>query len=447
MQIPVDRVPPNNPEAEKSALGACLISKDALSVVSEIISEPADFYKTAHQIIFEAILKLFERSDAVDLITLTNELNNAGKLDDAGGIDYLTHLIDLVPTASNAEYYSNIVKEKAVLRSLITAGMNIISLGHKVDETLDKVVDDAEKEIFALSQKRTKSDFVPLNSIMTSTYARLEELYGRKAHITGVPSGFPDLDHHTAGFQKGNLIIVAARPGMGKTAFCLNIAQHIAIKEKQGVAIFSLEMPKEELAQRFLCSEAKIDGQRLKTGHLQESDWPRLANAMNDLSKAQIYIDDTSNVSVMEMRSKARRLKSKNNICLLIVDYLQLMRGNAIFKGDRNQEISEISRQLKALSKELEIPIIALSQLSRAVETRTEKKPMLSDLRDSGGIEQDADMVLFIYRDQYYNKTSSQDNRAEINIAKHRNGPLATVNLVFLNQYATFVSEDRRQFE
>lgn len=447
MQIPVDRVPPNNPEAEKSALGACLISKDALSIVAETITDSADFYKTAHQIIFEAILKLFERSEAVDLITLTNELNNTGKLEDAGGIDYLTHLMDLVPTASNAEYYSNIVKEKAVLRNLIVAGMNIISLGHKIDEPLDKVVDDAEKEIFTLSQKRTKNDFVPINTIMTSTYARLEELYGRKAHITGIPSGFSDLDHHTAGFQKGNLIIVAARPGMGKTAFCLNIAQHIAIKEKQGAAIFSLEMPKEELAQRFLCSEAKIDGQRLKTGHLQEADWPRLANAMNDLSKAPIYIDDTSNVSVMEMRSKARRLKSKNDISLIIVDYLQLMRGNAIFKGDRNQEISEISRQLKALSKELEIPIIALSQLSRAVETRQEKKPMLSDLRDSGGIEQDADMVLFIYRDQYYNRSSSQDNRAEINIAKHRNGPLATVNLVFLNQYATFAQEDRRQFE
>ncbi len=447
MQIPVDRVPPSNIDAEKSALGACLINRDALAVVAETITDPADFYKTAHQTLFEAILRLFERGEPVDLITLTNELVNVNKLDEVGGIDYLTHLIDLVPTASNAEYYSNIVKEKSVLRSLIIAGMNIMSFGYKVDENLDFVVDRAEQEIFSLSQKRLMNDFVPLRSVMSTTFEKLEELYSRQAHITGIPSGFADLDHHTAGFQRGNLVIVAARPSMGKTAICLNMAQYMAIKEKQGVAIFSLEMPKEDLAQRFLCSEARIDGQRLKTGHLQENDWPRLTRAMNSLSEAPIFIDDTGNVSVMEIRSKARRLKSKHNIGIIIIDYLQQMRGNPVFKGDRNQEISDISRQLKALSKELNIPVIALSQLNRSVESRQEKRPMLSDLRESGSIEQDADLVLFIYRDSYYNPKSELQNRSEVIIAKHRNGPLATVNLVFLNQYATFVSEDRRHID
>lgn len=442
-----DRVPPHSAEAEQSVLGACLISREALALVAEIISEPSAFYRTAHQMIFESVLFLYEKGEPVDLITLTNELRNRSKLEEIGGVDYLTGLIDSVPTAANAEYYAGIVKNKYTLRNLIAAGMNITYFGYNEEDHVDEVVDRAEQEIFALSQKRLTSDFVPISDVISVTFEKLEELYRRKAHVTGVPSGFKDLDYHTAGFQRGNLIIVAARPSMGKTAICLNMAQHIAIKEKLPVAIFSLEMPKEDLAQRFLCSEARVDGQKLKTGHLQESDWPHITRAIESLSQAPIYIDDTGNLSVMEIRSKARRLKSKHGIEFIIIDYLQQMRGNPSFKGDRNQEISDISRQLKALSKELNVPVLALSQLNRGVESRNDKRPMLSDLRESGSIEQDADLVLFIYRDSYYNPKSEMQNRAEVIIAKHRNGPLATINLMFLNQFATFVPEEKIYYE
>lgn len=443
MQIPVDRIPPQNIEAEKAALGAALIDKDALAEIIEIVKDPENFYKTAHKLIFKEMVKLFEKGEAVDLVTVSNALKNDGAFEDAGGAEYLTGILDLVPTASNASYYAGIVRDKATLRNLIITGMNIVSYGYKEDESLDDLIDKSEQEIFALSQKKIKNDFESLKSVMASTFEKLEELYKRQAHVTGVPSGFPDLDYLTAGFQNGNLIIVAARPSMGKTALCLNMAQNMAIRERIPVGIFSLEMPKEELAQRFLCSQARIDGKRLKTGHLQETDWSRLTTAINALSDAPIYIDDSSNLSVMEIRSKARRMKSKHNIGIIIIDYLQLMKGNPIFKGDVNKEVSDISRQLKALSKELNIPVIALAQLNRAVESRTDKRPMLSDLRDSGGIEQDADLVCFIYRDSYY--TKKEDNKvSEIIIAKHRNGPVATVNLVFLNQYATFVSMDNK---
>lgn len=443
MQIPVDRLPPQNIEAEKAALGAALIDKDALAEIIEIVKDPENFYKTAHKLIFKEMVKLFEKGEAVDLVTVSNALKNDGAFEDAGGAEYLTGILDLVPTASNASYYAGIVRDKATLRNLIITGMNIVSYGYKEDESLDDLIDKSEQEIFALSQKKIKNDFESLKSVMASTFEKLEELYKRQAHVTGVPSGFPDLDYLTAGFQNGNLIIVAARPSMGKTALCLNMAQNMAIRERIPVGIFSLEMPKEELAQRFLCSQARIDGKRLKTGHLQETDWSRLTTAINALSDAPIYIDDSSNLSVMEIRSKARRMKSKHNIGIIIIDYLQLMKGNPIFKGDVNKEVSDISRQLKALSKELNIPVIALAQLNRAVESRTDKRPMLSDLRDSGGIEQDADLVCFIYRDSYY--TKKEDNKvSEIIIAKHRNGPVATVNLVFLNQYATFVSMDNK---
>ena len=443
MQIPVDRIPPQNIEAEKAALGAALIDKDALAEIIEIVKDPENFYKTAHKLIFKEMVKLFEKGEAVDLVTVSNALKNDGAFEDAGGAEYLTGILDLVPTASNASYYAGIVRDKATLRNLIITGMNIVSYGYKEDESLDDLIDKSEQEIFALSQKKIKNDFESLKSVMASTFEKLEELYKRQAHVTGVPSGFPDLDYLTAGFQNGNLIIVAARPSMGKTALCLNMAQNMAIRERIPVGIFSLEMPKEELAQRFLCSQARIDGKRLKTGHLQETDWSRLTTAINALSDAPIYIDDSSNLSVMEIRSKARRMKSKHNIGIIIIDYLQLMKGNPIFKGDVNKEVSDISRQLKALSKELNIPVIALAQLNRAVESRTDKRPMLSDLRDSGGIEQDADLVCFIYRDSYYIK--KEDNKvSEIIIAKHRNGPVATVNLVFLNQYATFVSMDNK---
>ncbi|MGV8123558.1 MAG: replicative DNA helicase [Candidatus Xenobiia bacterium LiM19] len=437
-----EKIPPQNLDAEQSALGACLIEKDALSRVIEILPDPSDFYRTSHQIIYQAILKLYERGEPVDLITLTNELRNQNRLDEAGGAAYLTFLIDSVPTAANAEYYSEIIKEKAILRNLIQAGTNIATMGYHEDETAEMIVDKAEQEIFGIAQKRLIYDFVPIRKVMTTTFEKIEELYARKAHVTGMPSGYKELDGYTAGFQRANLIIVAARPGMGKTAICMNIAQYLATREKVPVAIFSLEMSKEELAQRLLCSEARIDAMRLRTGYLEEGDWPRMTRAMNILCEAPIFIDDTAGLSVMEMRSKARRLKSKTGIEMIIIDYIQLIKGSSRTEN-RNQEISEISRQLKNLSKELSIPIIAISQLSREVEKRQDKRPMLSDLRESGAIEQEADMVVFIYRDDYYNPHSEKKNKAEVIIAKQRNGPLATVDLIFLKQYATFVSEEK----
>jgi len=437
-----EKIPPQNLDAEQSALGACLIEKDALSRVIEILPDPSDFYRTSHQIIFQAILKLYERGEPVDLITLTNELRNQNRLEEAGGAAYLTFLIDSVPTAANAEYYSGIIKEKAILRNLIQAGTNIATMGYHEDETAEMIVDKAEQEIFGIAQKRLIYDFVPIRKVMTTTFEKIEELYARKAHVTGMPSGYKELDSYTAGFQRANLIIVAARPGMGKTAICMNIAQYLATREKVPVAIFSLEMSKEELAQRLLCSEARIDAQRLRTGYLEEGDWPRMTRAMNVLCEAPIFIDDTAGLSVMEMRSKARRLKSKTGIEMIIIDYIQLIKGSSRTEN-RNQEISEISRQLKNLSKELSLPIIAISQLSREVEKRQDKRPMLSDLRESGAIEQEADMVVFIYRDDYYNPHSEKKNKAEVIIAKQRNGPLATVDLIFLKQYATFVSEEK----
>jgi replicative DNA helicase len=441
-----EKIPPQNVDAEQSALGACLIEQSALARVVEILPEPSDFYKSSHQIIYAAMLKLYEKGEPVDLITLTNELRNGNKLDDAGGASYLTHLIDSVPTAANAEYYSTIIKEKAILRNLIGAGTSIVQMGYREDEPAEAIVDRAEQEIFGIAQKRMIYDFVPLKKVMTAAFEKIEELYARKAHVTGMSTGYRELDNYTAGFQRSNLIIFAARPGMGKTAICLNMAQYLATREKQPVAIFSLEMSKEELAMRLLCSEARIDAQRLRTGYLEESDWPRLTRAMNILCDAPIYIDDTAGLSVMEMRSKARRLKSKSGIELLIIDYIQLIRGSTRTEN-RNQEISEISRSLKGLSKELNIPIIAISQLSREVEKRQDKRPMLSDLRESGAIEQEADMVIFIYRDDYYNPHSEKKNKAEVIIAKQRSGPLATVDLIFLKQFTTFVSEEKIHVE
>jgi replicative DNA helicase len=446
VRMTADKIPPQNVDAEQSALGACLIEKEALSRVAEILPEPADFYKSAHQLIYTAMLRLYERGEPVDLITLTNELRNQNKLDDAGGATYLTHLIDSVPTAANAEYYSTIIKEKAILRNLIAAGTSIVQMGYREDEAAEAIVDRAEQEIFSIAQKRMIYDFVPLKKVITVAFEKIEELYARKAHVTGMSTGYRELDNYTAGFQRSNLIIFAARPGMGKTAICMNMAQYLATREKKPVAIFSLEMSKEELAQRLLCSEARIDAMRLRTGFLEESDWPRLTRAMNILCDAPIYIDDTPGLSVMEMRSKARRLKSKSGIELLIIDYIQLIKGSTRTEN-RNQEISEISRALKGLSKELNIPIIAISQLSREVEKRQDKRPMLSDLRESGAIEQEADMVIFIYRDDYYNPHSEKKNKAEVIIAKQRSGPLATVDLIFLKQFTTFVSEEKIHLE
>lgn len=441
----IERVPPNSLPAEKAVLGATMIDRNALAVVIGAIYEPEIFYSIIHQKIFTAIQEIYNSGDAVDIITLTNQLKNHGELEDIGGVPYLNSLMEVTPTVTNIESYIKILKDKATMRKLIVAGMNVVSLGYKESEQIEIALDSAEQEIFDISEKRQATDFIPISQALAPAVEHIEELYKRKAHITGVPSGFSKLDHITSGFQNGNLIIVAARPSMGKTALCLNMAQYAAIRENIAVGIFSMEMPKEDLMQRFLCSEARIDGMRLKTGAIQDDEWQQLAQAASRLNEAPIFIDDSGNLSVMEVRSKARRLKSKYpDLGLIIIDYLQLMRGAAIYRGDRNKEIGEISRQLKGLAKELNIPIIALSQLSRDVEKRDNKRPVLSDLRESGSIEQDADLVMFIYRENYYDKNSKDEKKSEIIVAKHRNGPTGVVELIFMNQYATFNEEDKR---
>ncbi|MCL5773601.1 MAG: replicative DNA helicase [Firmicutes bacterium] len=437
----VEKLPPQNIDAEQSVLGSLMIERDAIAKIVEIL-HPGDFYKDSHQIIFSAIMALFEKGEPVDLVTLTEELRKKGSLENSGGVAYLTSLLNAVPTAANVEYYANIIKEKSIMRSLIYAGTSIATMGYDEKENVDRALDRSEELVFGIAQKRITRDFIALKGVLTSTFQKIEELYERKAHVTGVPSGFREFDLLTAGFQPSDFVIIAARPSLGKTSFCLNIAQYVAIHEKLPVAIFSLEMSREQLAQRLLCSEAGINAQRLRTGHLEESDWPKISRAMAVLSEAPIYIDDSPGLTVLEMRSKARRLKMKYGLEVLIIDYLQLIKGSGRSEN-RNQEISEISRQMKSLAKELNIPVIALSQLSREVEKRTDKRPQLSDLRESGAIEQEADVVSFIYREDYYFPNTDRRNIADINIAKQRNGPVGNVELIFLKEYTKFVSQEK----
>ncbi|MFH1453913.1 MAG: replicative DNA helicase [Armatimonadota bacterium] len=441
MSLAIDKIPPQSIEAEQSALGSILIEKDAVSKVVEII-KPSDFYKEAHQIIYNTIIHLYEKGEPIDLITMSEELKNRGQFDQIGGASYLTTLINTVPNAANVEHYANIIREKSDLRNLIYAGTAISQMSYEFKDPLETIIDKSEQMIFDISQRRTKRDFLPIKGILTSAFEKIEELYERKSNVTGVPTGYKDLDNYTAGFQPSDFIVIAARPSMGKTALCLNIAQHAAIKEKRPVGVFSLEMSKEQLVQRLICAEASVDAQRLRTGHLEDGDWPRITKAMAVLSEAPIYIDDSAGLTLLEMRSKARRLKAKFGLELLVIDYLQLIKGTGRIEN-RTQEISEISRQIKSLAKELEIPVVALSQLSREVEKRTDKRPLLSDLRESGAIEQEADVVAFIYRDEYYNPDSDRKNIAEINIAKQRNGPIARFELYFFKEYTKFIDLDR----
>jgi replicative DNA helicase len=436
-----DKLPPQNIEAEQSALGACLIDQEATATVSEVLPDPDDFYRLAHRTIYSSILSLFQQGEPVDIITVSNDLASRGKLEEAGGPPYLTTLINVVPTSANVEHYANIIKEKAILRRLIYAGTAIASMGYLEDEPIHDLVDKSERLIYDISEHRLTQDFIPLSKILHSTYQKIEELYTHKVHVTGVPSGFREFDNLTAGFQKGNFIVIAARPSMGKTALVLNIAQHVAANENMPVGLFSLEMSKDEIAQRFLSAAAQINAMKLRTGHIAPGDWGKINRALNLLNEAPIFVDDSAGITVMEIRSKARRLKAREGLRLIIVDYLQLIVGKSRVEN-RNQELSEISRQLKNLAKELEIPVIALSQLSRDCERRTDKHPLLSDLRESGAIEQDADMVVFIYRDKYYNPQSEKGNAAEIMIAKQRNGPIATVEMGFMSDYARFVPLD-----
>jgi len=432
------KIPPQNIEAEQSVLGGILIENDAVNKVIEILT-PEDFYRDAHRRIFEALIVLSERDEPADLITLTNELRNKNHLDSVGGASYLASLIDLVPTAANIEYYAKIVKEKSVLRKLINTSTDIVTKSYEYQEDTEALLDEAEQAIFQISGDRVKPSFYPIREVVKNSFKVLERLYEKKELVTGVPSGFKELDRLTAGFQPSDLIIVAGRPGMGKTAFCLNLAQYAAIEKKTPIAIFSLEMSKEQLGIRMLCSEANVDGSRLRTGFLTESDWPKLTLAAGNLSDAPIYIDDTAALSALELRAKARRLRAEHALEMIIIDYLQLMKGRAKVEN-RQQEISEISRSLKALAKELNIPVIAVSQLSRKTEERTGNRPQLSDLRESGAIEQDADLILFLYRDEVYNRSEDNPNKgkAEIIIGKQRNGPVGKIEMAFLDKFTAF---------
>lgn len=443
--MPEDRIPPQNLVAEQSVIGSMLLEKNAVVRVIELLA-PDSFYRDAHRFIYETILELFDRGEPVDIVTVTELLRKAGRLDAVGGAVYVTDLLNSVPTAANVEYYAKIVEEKAVLRRLIEAGTKIVSEAFSDPDEVDQVLDQAEKSVFDIAMKRTREGFHRIDMVIKRVLDKIDSLYGKKEAITGIPSGYPDLDQLTAGFQNADLIIVAARPAVGKTALALNIAQNIAIRHKMPVAIFSLEMSKEQLAQRMLCSEAEVDAQKLKTASLSDNGWKKLTRALGKLSEAPIFIDDAASSTATEIRAKARRLKIENGLGLVVVDYLQLMRGRTRSEN-RVQEISDIARSLKTLARELDVPVIALSQLSRAVEQRPDRIPRLSDLRESGEIEQTADLVLFIHREDYYNPQSERGNIAEIIIAKQRNGPVGSVELVFRKEIAKFSSKETRYEE
>jgi replicative DNA helicase len=436
------RIPPQNIEAEQSVLGAMLLDKEALSNVAEIISSQ-DFYRDDHKEIFEAIMDLYERAEPIDLITVSEQLKARGSLEGIGGLEYLTNLANAVPTTANAKHYAKIVEEKSILRRLIRVSSEIVNMSYEASEEVSYVLDKAEKNIFDVLQKRNAQGFSPIKEVLIDTFNRLEELYNNKGFVTGIATGFTDLDYKTSGLQNSDLILIAARPAMGKTSFVLNIAQYAAIHGKVPVAIFSLEMSKDQLVNRMLCSEAMVDSQKIRTGKLEDSDWQKVARALGPLSEAPIYIDDTPGVTAMEIRAKCRRLKIEKNLGLVVIDYLQLMQGRSRGNDSRQQEISEISRSLKILAKEINVPVLTLSQLSRAPEQRADHRPILSDLRESGAIEQDADIVMFLYRDDYYNPDTEKKNIAEAIIAKHRNGSTGTVELAWLGQYTKFANLEK----
>lgn len=431
-------LPPQNTEAEASILSAVLIDNSVLLDVLEIL-EPADFYKSAHKRIFEGMNALFARNEPVDLVTLTNLLRERKLLEEVGGATYLAGLVDSIPLAVNAQHYARIVHDKAVLRRLIEKSSAIAKRCFEDSGEVDEVIDFAESAVFEISGNKTRQAFYPISQIIESNIDALEERQGNKTLITGVPTGFTYLDNITSGFQKADLIIIAARPSMGKTALALNIARNAAVENNIPVGIFSLEMSKEQLSLRLLCAEARIDSSRLRGGFFTREDWMRLTDAAGTLSETPIFIDDSADISAMSIRAKSRRLKLDKDVGLIIIDYLQLMRGSTLAER-RDLEISDISRSLKALAKELDVPVVALSQLNRKLEERSDKRPQLSDLRESGALEQDADVVAFIYRDEVYNRDENNPNKgkAELIIAKQRNGPIGIVHLTFLNTYTRF---------
>jgi replicative DNA helicase len=450
------KLPPQSLEAEMSVLGGILIDNDAINRVLEILGAE-DFYRESHRKIFQAMMRLSDQREPCDLITMTDMLKKQGELEEVGGAPYLLTLVDYVPTAANIAYYCKIVKEKAVNRKLISVATEIVTRGYDEQADINELLDLAQKNIYEISENKLRPQYVPVQAVLKEAFTILKTLHDRKEHVTGVPTGYVDLDHMTAGFQPGDLIIVAARPSMGKTTLALNVAEYASAdphnKKKVPSVIFSLEMGKEQLVMRFLASIAKVDFGRMRTGHFLDSDWPRLTRAAGILHDAKIFIDDTPAISVLELRSKARRLKSEHDIGLIIIDYLQLMRGGANPES-RQQEISEISRSLKALAKELSVPVIALSQLNRELEKRADKRPMMSDLRESGAIEQDADVIMFVYRESVYCEqcrkrdgtcTQNHERNSEIIIGKQRNGAIGTVNLAFFGEHTRFENLSSRE--
>ena len=437
------KVPPNDIEAEQAVLGSMLTDKEAVISAIEVL-KPDDFYREDNKAIYGAILNLYNRAEPIDIITLKAELVSIGKFDVVGGLEYIATLPDMAPTSANIDKYIKIVEEKSMLRTLIQTANQIISLGYDPMQEVENIMDEAEKRIFNVMQKRNQKGYASIKDILVDTFAGLEKLYNQKQHVTGVPTGFADLDYKTAGLHESDLILIAARPAMGKSAFALNLATNAAVKSNVPVAIFSLEMSKEQMVNRILCSEAMVDSNKVRTGKIDDEDWMKLAGALGPLSESGIYIDDTPGISVMEIRAKCRKLKLEKNIGLVVIDYLQLVQAsNSKRGGSREQEISEISRSLKILAKEINVPVIALSQLSRAPEQRPDHRPMLSDLRESGAIEQDADIVMFLYRDDYYNEDSEKKNVAEVIIAKHRAGSTGTVELLWLGNYTKFANIER----
>ncbi|MCP3026988.1 replicative DNA helicase [Halobacillus sp. A5] len=438
-----DRTPPHNIEAEQAVLGAVFLEPEAMSTAAEFLV-PEDFYRASHQRIFEVMLTLSDRGEPIDLVTVTTALSNNKVLEEVGGVSYLSDIANSVPTAANISYYTRIVSEKSTLRGLIRTATNIVTSGFAEEENIEDVLNAAEKEILEVSQRKDSGAFKNIKDVLIDVYDNIETLHNNDGNTTGIPTGYRDLDHITSGFQRNDLIIIAARPSMGKTAFALNIAQNVAVNSDENVAIFSLEMGADQLVSRMLCAEGNIDAQRLRTGQMESEDWNKLTMAMGSLSNAGIYIDDTPGIRVNEIRSKCRRLKQEHGLGMILIDYLQLIQGSANSKENRQQEVSEISRSLKGLARELNVPLIALSQLSRGVESRQDKRPMMSDLRESGSIEQDADIVGFLYRDDYYDQESENQNIIEIIISKQRNGPVGNVELAFVKEYNKFVDLDHR---
>lgn len=446
------RLPPQNLEAEMSVLGGILLENSALNKALELL-RPEDFYRESHRKIFSALIKLSDKNEPADLVTLTAQLQLENDLDGVGGASYLGNLVDYVPTAANIVYYAKLVKEKSIARRMIEVATEIAGRGYEGGE-VEAALDWAEKSIFEIANMKSRPSYFSTKEIMKDTFKMIEKLYERKEHVTGVPTGYVELDKMTAGLQPDDLVILAGRPSMGKTAFALNLIEHAAVHatEKAPTIIFSLEMGKEQLVQRMLCSISRVDASRLRTGHLGESDWPKLTNGAGLLSEAPIYIDDTPGITVLELRAKARRLKADKNLGLIVVDYLQLMQGHN--SESRQQEISEISRSLKGLAKELHVPVVALSQLNRSLESRSDKRPMMADLRESGAIEQDADVIMFVYREAVYCEdcrskerecTKNHEHDAEIIIGKQRNGPIGTVHLTFQDRFTRFENQSRRE--